>query len=212
MKRLIILNVIVYLSLYLLPSHNVNSKTIEIEQETIAIVQEEVIREEISSRSLEEPRTPVEEVVYATTYSEELVNYIKQPNVEGFKGTAYMCAEDSDNSNAYTIGYGHHGKNVKAGETITEEAADRLLRADLNGACQIVLKHCEYLGGLTQGELDALVDFTFNGGAGMLQQLTAHKTRNKEEIAEHITAYTNHGLRGLVSRRNEELKMFKGEI
>lgn len=46
----------------------------------------------------------------------------------------------------------------------------------------------------------------------MLQQLTANKTRSKEEIAEHITAYTSGGMRGLISRRAEDLKMFKGEV
>ena len=63
---------------------------------------------------------------------------------------------------------------------------------------------------LTQNELDALTSFTYNGGLGMLQKLTNHKKRNKQEIAEHITAYTNGGMKGLVKRRAEEKKLFLG--
>lgn len=83
--------------------------------------------------------------------------------------------------------------------------------ADLQGYVNLVLKKCDYLD-LTQGQLDALVSFTYNGGEGMLNELTKNGTRNAEEIAEHITAYTKSSSeknrKGLLKRRLEEKEMF----
>ena len=106
---------------------------------------------------------------------------------------------------------GHYGSDVKAGQTITKEQAERLLIADLKGYTSAVLKECEHLE-LNQGELDALVSFTYNLGLKNLKRLI--KDRDKEEIAEHITAYTKSGSEvnrnGLQKRRNEEKEMFQG--
>lgn len=86
--------------------------------------------------------------------------------------------------------------------------------ADLQGYVNLVLEKCSYLD-LTQGQLDALVSFTYNGGAGMLNQLTANGTRSAEEIAEKILNYTKSSSeanrKGLAKRRLEEQKLFKGE-
>lgn len=203
MKKLLLINMLLVFLLYILPQ-----KEIVIEKE---IIPKEI--KTISSRSqtdvrqvIEQVNEQVDEQVYIapTTYTEELVEMVKR--YEGFKSTAYKLNGET----YWTIGYGHHGKDVKEGQVITEEEADRLLRAELDGAKDYVLKHCDYLE-LTQGQLDALTSFTYNGGLGMLQKLTANKTRTADEIAEHITAYTNGGLKGLVTRRNEELKMFKGD-
>lgn len=224
MKRLIIIDIILLTLVYSLPSTpSINNMQHTEENIQVNNVIEET-KVEISSRSLEEPRqiedieeviTSLEEitttldieneVIVPTTYSEKLVKMVKK--YEGFKNQAYKLNRRSflDNSDLDII-----GADVKEGQTITEEAADRLLRAELDGARDYVLKHCDYLE-LTQGQLDALTSFTYNGGLGMLKKLTANKTRNAEEIAEHITAYTNGGLKGLVLRRNEELKMFKGD-
>lgn len=207
MKRIIAINLLLMVSLSVLPTEKLPLKENQVEKEI-----QQVAYVEVTDRSLEEPRETKEEIIEeVTTYSEYLVAYIKQPNVEGFKEVAFIDKNDSDGLNQYTIGYGHHGSDVKSNQTISKDEADRLLRADLEGACEFVKKHCAYLGDLSQGELDALTDFTFNGGPSMLQKLTKNKTRTKEEIANHITSYTNGGLKGLVNRRNEELKMFKGE-
>ena len=86
--------------------------------------------------------------------------------------------------------------------------------ADLQGYVNLVLKKCAYLN-LTQGQLDALVSFTYNGGEGMLNELTANGTRSAEEIAEKILNYTKSSSeanrKGLAKRRLEEQKLFKGE-
>lgn len=86
--------------------------------------------------------------------------------------------------------------------------------ADLQGYVDLVLKKCEYLD-LKQNELDALVSFVYNAGQGNLNKLIGNGTRSKEEIAEHITAYTKSSSeknrKGLMKRRLEEKEMFLNE-
>ena len=185
----------------------------------------EVASAKISSRSLSEPRQDHivadnktitdEEIVIeqtrmenkATNISQEGINLIKK--YEGLKLHSYKLQGEE----FYTIGYGHYGSDVQANQTITEEQAERLLIADLQGTVEHILNNYSYLE-LNQNELDALVSFTYNCGIGSLNKLTGNKTRTKEEIAEHITAYTRSesevNRNGLQKRRNEEKKMFQG--
>ena len=162
---------------------------------------------QISSRGGELRQTPTEMSQLVTTYSEELYEYIKSK--ESFKAEAYLL----EGEKYYTIGYGHHGSDVKPGQVVTEEEADRILRADLKGTSDFVLKYCNYFE-ITQNQLDALTSFTYNGGPGMLQQLTANKTRSPEEIVEHIEFYTKSSSetfrKGLKNRRIEEKEIFLG--
>lgn len=147
------------------------------------------------------------QIILATDVSEEGINLIKK--FEGCKLEAYRL----EGEKFYTIGYGHYGADVKPGQKITHEEAERLLIADLKGTVEYVLNTCDYLE-LKQNELDALVSFTYNCGIGSLNKLTADKTRTKEEIADHISAYTKSesevNRNGLQKRREEEKKLFKG--
>lgn len=207
--KLIIFDLILLLLIHQLPNKKIEAPKEEKDEviteenqieETDLIPHElEIVEEqaEISSRSSAEPR---QEYIAPTTYSQELVEFVKKS--EGFKANAYILSGET----YWTIGYGHHGPDVKAEQVISQETGERLLKADLDGACAYVLKHCDYLQ-LTQSQLDALTSFTFNGGPGMLNQLTKNKTRNIEEIKEHITAYTNSNVKGLVLRRNGELEL-----
>lgn len=199
MKRLVIINIILILLIYILPQKEI-------------IIQKEIISQEkqtISSRSIEYSREiPLESTTIKNkpiNISEEGINLIKK--YEGF----IDVAERLEGEQYYTIGYGHYGSDVKEGRTITKEQAEKLLMADLQGYVNLVLEKCSYLN-LTQSQLDALVSFSYNGGAGMLNQLTANGTRNAEEIAEHITAYTKSSSeknrKGLLKRRLEEKEMF----
>lgn len=205
-KRLIIINLILILLILKLPVY-------ENKLDEPSINEEQIIEQEIttSSRSLTELR-PVEQpiieetIIEVTTISENCVNLIKK--YEGLRLTAYL----NEGEQYYTIGYGHHGSDVKENQTITEEQAEQLLIADLQGYVEYVLKYCEYLN-LTQNELDALVSFTYNTGVGNLQKITANKTRTKEEIAEHFLGYINKGSiyeNGLTKRRTEEKNLFLG--
>lgn len=108
----------------------------------------------------------------------------------------------------YTIGYGHYGKEVKAGQWITEEEAERLLKADLEKFEEWVNTIPNFE--LNQNQFDALVSFTYNLGPGNLQLLT--KGRTADEIANHMTAYVNGGSdifrEGLLRRRVAERELY----
>lgn len=77
---------------------------------------------------------------------------------------------------------------------------------------QAVERQTDYLGSLNQNEFDALVSFCYNLGEGCVKQLTANKTRNKTEMADHIPAYYHSGNpannAGLLRRRKAEQEMF----
>lgn len=160
----------------------------------------------ISSRSLSREREK-NEYVRPTIYSEELYEYIKAK--ESYKPEAYIL----EGEKYYTIGYGHHGEDVSAGQVISEEEAERLLRADLKGTSDFILQYCDYFE-INQNQLDALTSFAYNGGVGFISQITDHKKRGPEEIAEHFTAYTKSSSeayrKGLLIRRTEERNIFIG--
>lgn len=202
MKRLVIINLILLISIYIIPKQAPPENHINTTTNKVAI----------TSRS-SEPRQeeiPLENPTIKnkpTNISQEGINLIKK--YEGLKLNSYRLQGEE----YYTIGYGHYGSDVKAGQTITEEQAERLLIADLQGTVNFILENYSYLE-LNQNELDALVSFTYNCGIGSLNKLTGNKTRSKQEIAEHITSYTRSGSeanrKGLAKRRLEEKKIFLG--
>lgn len=201
-KRLIIINLILMLLIFKLPEYKTKVEEFEVNSQEQIIEQNSIV----SSRSLIESRTVTEDVIEVITISENCINLIKK--YEGCKLKAYL----NEGESYYTIGYGHHGQDVRAGQTITEEQANQLLISDLEYYSNYVLNYCNYLD-LTQNELDALVSFTYNTGVGNLQKLTKYQTRTKQEIAEHFLGYVNKGSiyeNGLTKRRIEEKNLFLG--
>lgn len=71
---------------------------------------------------------------------------------------AYRCP-----AGKMTIGWGHTGINVFAGDVITIEVANSLLRHDLKDCEAVINKACPKLN---QNQFDALASFIFNVGAG----------------------------------------------
>lgn len=219
MKKLIIINIVLLVLFKYLPEIKTNTTVLKnniieepisttevVEVESIETIEQPQVEKNINvtSRSMQEVRES-QEYIKPTKYSDELVEFIKQK--EGFHSIAYRNSGEL----YWTIGYGHYGSDIYEGQSISLESANRLLIAELDGTCAYVLKYCNYLE-FNQSQLDALVSFAFNCGNGTLQKLTANKTRNIEEIANHITSYTNGGLKGLVIRRQEEKEMLlKGE-
>ena len=214
MKRLIQLNILIVFLLTILPNVDASERKCSQSKQVSNQVTVQVI-DQVTSRSLEEPRqehfvtdnkmiTNKEPV--PTEISQRGIDFIKQ--YEGFIPVATRLTGEK----YLTIGYGHYGSDVKEGQTITEEQANELLKADIKGYTDYVLKHCSYLN-LNQAQVDALVSFTYNCGAGNLQRLTANGTRNEQEIAEHITAYTKSksevNRNGLKKRREAEKNMFE---
>ena len=130
---------------------------------------------------------------------------------EGLRLEAYLCP-----AGVWTIGYGQthvNGVPVHAGMRIDEARARQLLTQGL--------KHVQdQLAGLvrvkvSEGEFIALVDFTFNVGAGNLGHSTLLKKLNAAEYmtaAYELRKWVFAGgtkLDGLVRRREDELAKWK---
>lgn len=129
-------------------------------------------------------------------------NMIKK--FEGLRTRAYK-----DSVGVCTIGYGHTN-GVRVGMTITKSQAEQLLSQDIVIAEKAVNIYQDRYK-FNQNEYDALVDFTFNLGAGNLNKLLQKGLRKKSVIADKILAYNKAGksvLNGLVKRRNEERTLF----
>lgn len=121
---------------------------------------------------------------------------------EGFRPVAYRCP-----AGVLTIGYGHT-KGVHQKMRISEARATELLREDLRE----VEREVSALGlPLTQGQFDALVDFTFNLGASKLRASTLLKKikagASVEEVQAEFRRWVYAGgkkMDGLVKRREWE--------
>lgn len=121
---------------------------------------------------------------------------------ESCKLTAYK-----DNKGVLTIGYGHT-KNVKAGQKITKQQAEKYLLQDIEKFEKAVNKY-NSIYNFSQNEFDALISFAFN--IGSITQLTNSGKRTKKEIAEKITHYNKCAgkeLAGLTKRRTKEKELF----
>lgn len=105
--------------------------------------------------------------------SEAGLNLIKRS--EGFRAQTYR-----DVNGFPTIGYGHRiVPPATFDRGITEETATRILLDDVEVAEQAVTRLVKVP--LTQGQFDALVDFTFNLGSGRLAGSTLLKLLNNGE-------------------------------
>jgi lysozyme len=94
----------------------------------------------------------------------------------------------------------------------TMEEADAVLSKDLERFIRGVSKYCP--SPITQGQLDALVSFSFNLGLGTLQRSTLRQKHNRgdyEGAANEFLKFTKAGgkvLRGLVTRRGDERSLY----
>lgn len=141
--------------------------------------------------------------------SEKGISLIKQ--FEGCKLTAYQ-----DSVGVWTIGYGWtqpvDGKPIRAGMTIKQETAERLLRTGLVSYESDVSRLVKV--GLTQGQFDALVSFTYNLGARSLSTSTLLRKLNAGDYAgaaDEFLRWNKAGgkvLNGLTRRREAERALF----
>ena len=129
-------------------------------------------------------------------------------NWEGCRLTAYKPVE----TEAYwTIGWGHYGPDVRKGQTITQEEADKLLVIDCQRFADAVDNpyNVPLTAQLNANQRDALISFAFNCGEGNLRKLC--KGRTLEQICEAMSLYTMAGgksLVGLERRRAAEQRLF----
>lgn len=108
----------------------------------------------------------------------------------------------------WTIGYGHLCDPKH--QPITEAEAEVYLAHDLQTAIAATLRYCPVLGTEPEGRLAAIVDFTFNLGAGRLQTSTLRRRinqRNWASAATELRRWVYGGgrvLSGLITRREAE--------
>ncbi|CAH3799777.1 Lysozyme RrrD [Enterobacter cloacae] len=141
--------------------------------------------------------------------SEKGIALIKE--FEGCKLTAYQ-----DSVGVWTIGYGWtqpvDGKPIRAGMTIKQETAERLLKTGLVSYESDVSRLVKV--GLTQGQFDALVSFTYNLGARSLSTSTLLRKINAGDYAgaaDEFLRWNKAGgkvLNGLTRRREAERALF----
>lgn len=141
--------------------------------------------------------------------SDKGIALIKQ--FEGCKLTAYQ-----DSVGVLTIGYGWtqpvDGKPIRAGMTIKQETAERLLKTGLVSYESDVSRLVKV--GLTQGQFDALVSFTYNLGSKSLSTSTLLRKLNAGDYAgaaDEFLRWNKAGgkvLNGLTRRREAERALF----
>lgn len=125
---------------------------------------------------------------------------------EGCRLTAYQ-----DSTGRWTIGYGHTWM-VYAGDTCTAGQAETWLIGDVAWAERAVNRLVT--AQLTQGEFDALVDFTFNLGIGSLEHSTLLglvDAGNFAAAANEFDKWDRAGgqvVAGLLRRRTAEEQLF----
>lgn len=111
----------------------------------------------------------------------------------------------------WTIGYGHLCDSKHP--PISEAEAEVYLARDLQSALVATLRYCPVLATEPEGRLAAIVDFTFNLGAGRLQTSTLRRRINQREwgAAEQELRRWIYGggrvLPGLVARRDAEVAL-----
>lgn len=141
------------------------------------------------------------------TTSTRMVDIIK--TYEGFSPRAIKLAGEDE----YTIGYGHYGADVRAGDTITEAEATELLERDLKVFENAVNNAVKV--DITQSQFDALVSLSYNIGTGAIASSDTVKALNEGEIghaAVDIPSWRRgmgyQILPGLEKRRQTELEFF----
>ena len=140
-------------------------------------------------------------------FSEAGLRLLKES--EGLRCTTYL-----DAAGYPTIGYGHrlvHPECYPHG--ITEEQASIILEWDVREAEQAVERLVKVP--VTQGQFDALVDFTFNLGSGSLAGSTLLRDLNAGQYAAaanqllHWDHAASEVCAGLKTRREAEVRLWQ---
>jgi lysozyme len=109
----------------------------------------------------------------------------------------------------WTIGYGHLCDPRHP--PISESQAETFLAQDLMTAMRATLRYCPVLSAEPESRLAAIIDFTFNLGAGRLQTSTLRRRVNDRDwqgVALELRRWVYGGgrvLPGLVLRRSAEI-------
>lgn len=153
------------------------------------------------------PSAPHDNVRNDYTTSTRMVDIVK--TYEGFSPKAVRLTGEDE----YTIGYGHYGADVRAGDTITEAEATELLERDLK-VFESAVKNAVKVD-ITQSQFDALVSLSYNIGTGAFADSDTVKALNEGKVghaAVDIPSWRRgmgyQILPGLEKRRQTELEFF----
>lgn len=125
------------------------------------------------------------------------------PKHDPHRAYPYICP-----AGYWTIGYGHLCQPDHP--PISEEEGESYLAADLQIALRATLRYCPVLATEPEGRLAAIVDFTFNLGAGRLQTSTLRRRINQRDwiaAGQELRRWIYGGgkvLPGLVTRREAD--------
>ncbi len=143
------------------------------------------------------PKTAVE-------LAKRFEGFHRVPKFDSGRAHPYICP-----AGYWTIGYGHLCDPKHP--PITEAEAEFYLAHDLQTALAATLRYCPGLIAEPQGRLSAIVDFTFNLGAGRLQTSTLRRRINLRDwvsAGQELRRWIYGGgkvLPGLVTRREAEV-------
>lgn len=146
---------------------------------------------------MEMPETAIE-------LAKRFEGFHRVPKVDPGRAHPYICP-----AGYWTIGYGHLCDATHP--PITEAEAEVYLAHDLQSALVATLRYCPVLATEPEGRLAAIVDFTFNLGAGRLQSSTLRRKVNHRDwvaSANELRRWVYGGgkiLQGLVLRRETEV-------
>ena len=138
-----------------------------------------------------------------------------------FEGFHRVPRSDPEHAHPYvcpagfwTIGYGHLCDPKHP--PITEAEGEAYLAQDLTTALNATLRYCPVLATEPEDRLAAIVDFTFNLGAGRLQTSTLRRRVNQfdwQAAGTELRRWVYAGgrpLPGLLFRRNAEATLLRG--
>ncbi len=127
-------------------------------------------------------------------------------------GVGHLLTKSELTSGKITIG----GVPVKYSNGITAQQAEQLLAQDL-GPTEAAVNNGVKVK-LSQNQFDALTSFTFNVGVSAFTNSTLLKLLNQGQYAqvpEQLMRWTRAGgrvVQGLVNRRQNEIKLWNGQI
>ena len=144
----------------------------------------------------------------AVDLAKRFEGFHRVPKNDPSRAHPYICP-----AGYWTIGYGRLCKPDHP--PISQDQAEAVLREDLRTALAATLKFCPVLASEPEARLAAIVDFTFNLGAGRLQTSTLRRRINQRDwrsASQELQRWVYAGgvvLSGLVTRRYEETQLLK---
>ena len=137
--------------------------------------------------------------------------FCRVPKLDPGRAYPYVCP-----AGFWTIGYGHlcDAKHPP----ISIEEGEAYLTDDMADALRATLRYCPVLAAEPEGRLAAIVDFTFNLGAGRLQASTLRRRVNQRDwpsAAQELRRWVYGGgrvLPGLVARRISEIDILTASL